>query len=276
MSNRLNLALLPPLDVVQQVDFQLIVDDIVARAALENASPSDPAYRVVLAAAYREMTLRQSANDMALGLTLAFASGAELDHLGVTYYRHPDGSPVLRLTEEQDGDFKNRLQQSPEGLSVAGPDDAYKFHALSASADVKAVEVNSPAPVQMDVYILAKTGVPEQNLLDLVEAYLWPRRPITDHVTVKAAELVNYTVTATLYMKSGPDGEIALATAQARIDIYVEQRRILKGQVNVSSVHWALTVEGVERVALTNWTDIVCLYNQAPNCTGITLTKVVL
>ncbi len=276
MSDDINLALLPALDVVQQVDYQAIVDDIAQRAALENANPSDPAYRVALAAAYREMMLRQDANEMCLGVMLAFAKGPQLDHLGVTYYRHPDGLPVLRLENEQDEAFQARLQQSPEGLSVAGPDDAYKFHARSASADVKAVDVNSPAPVQMDVYILAQTGIPDQSLLDLVEAYLWPRRPVTDQVTVKAAELVNYTVTATLYMKPGPDGDIALATAQERLNVYVEQRRILKGEVNESSVHWALTVEGIERVALTDWADIVCAYNQAPNCTGIALTKAVL
>ena len=77
MSEGINLALLPPLDVVQQVDLEAIIADIASRAALENASPSDPAYRVALAAAYREMMLRQNANEMCLGVMLAFARGPQ-------------------------------------------------------------------------------------------------------------------------------------------------------------------------------------------------------
>ncbi|TBM39807.1 baseplate J/gp47 family protein [Vibrio cholerae] len=264
---------LPPPDAVLQVEYDEIVKDIVDRASLENASPSDPSYRVALSSAYREMFLRQDSNEQARGLMLAYAKGPQLDHLGYTYYRNSDGTPVLRLDGEKDDAFRARLQLSPEGLSVAGPDWAYIYHARSASPDVKAASVNSPAPVQVDVYILAQEGLPSQSLLNQVDAYLWPRRPFTDEVKVKAATLLDFTVNATVYVKPGPSSDVVVETARKRLEAYLEENRKLGGHIHQSSVHWALTVEGIEHVSLENWTDIVALNHQAPNCVSINIKQ---
>lgn len=273
MAETINISRLPEPDVVLQVEYDEIVKDIVTRASLDNASPSDPSYRIALAAAYREMFLRQDSNEQARGLMLAYARGPQLDHLGFTYYRNSDGQPVLRLDDETDDAYRSRMQLSPEGLSVAGPDGAYIYHALSASPDVKAASVNSPAPVQVDVYILAQAGLPTQSLLTQVDAYLWPRRPFTDEVTVKAATLIDFTVNATLFVKSGPSSDVAIETARSRLESYLEENRKLGGNIRQSSVHWALTVEGIEHVILDGWQDIVALSHEAPNCVGITITE---
>ncbi|EQB8931491.1 baseplate assembly protein [Vibrio parahaemolyticus] len=274
MAEGINLALLPPLDVVKQVDHEAIVADVVERAGLENASPSDPGYRVTLANTYREVLLRQDANEQALGLTLAYATGPELDHLGVTYYQHPDGSPVTRLDGESNDDYRARLQKSPEGLSVAGPDGAYEFHAQSAHPDVKDVSVESPAPVEVVLTILSHsgTGEPSQSVLDAVEAYLKPFRPLTDELTVRGAEVLTYSVTAKLFMKLGPDPELVRQAAEDRLNAYVVSQHKLKGRVVESSVHAALTLEGVEEVQLTNWVDVACTKQQAPYCQSVTVT----
>lgn len=273
MTDTIDISRLPMPDAVLQVEFDDIVNDIVTRASLDNASPADPAYRVALAAAYREMFLRQDCNEQARGLMLAYAVGPQLDHLGVTYYKNADGSPVERLPDEHDDDFRRRLQLSPEGLSVAGPVGAYIFHAMSASPDVKAASVASPAPVEVDVYILAKDGQPSQSLLNQVDAYLWPRRPFTDAVTVRPAELLSFSLSATLFIKPGPSAEITLETARKRLDAYLEENRRLGGHLHASSIYWALTVEGVEHVRLSEWEDILADRHQAPHCTGVTLTQ---
>jgi phage-related baseplate assembly protein len=270
----INLALLPALDVVEQIDYETILAEVVEKAGLENASPSDPAYRIALAGAYREALLRQDANEQAKGLMLAYATGSELDHIGVTYYQHPDGSPVVRLTDETDDDYRERIQASPEGLSVAGPDEGYKFHAKSASVLVKDVAVDSPAPVEVDVYILsyADDGVPTAELLNTVDTYLKPRRPLTDLVRVNAASVVNYSINATLTLKSGPDPELVRQTAETNLAAYVELKRTLKGRVVSSGIHAALMIEGVEEVALDSWSDIICSSQQAPYCESVTVT----
>ncbi|PMN73154.1 baseplate assembly protein [Enterovibrio norvegicus] len=274
MSEGINLALLPPLDVVKQVDHEAIIADVVARAGLENASPSDPAFRVTLANTYREVLLRQDANEQALGLTLAYATGPELDHIGATYYQHPDGAPVLRLPGEENDAYRTRLQKSPEGLSVAGPDGAYEYHARSAHPDVKGVAVDSPAPVEVVLSILSHsgTGEPPQSVLDAVTAYIKPFRPMTDQVSVVGATVLPYRVTAAIYLKAGPDPELVRQAAEARLLAYLVAQHKLAGRVVESGAHAALTLEGVEEVRLTAWEDVIATKQQAPYCTGVTVS----
>ncbi len=271
MGEGINLALLPKLDVVKQIDYEAIIEDVSAKAGLENASPSDPAYRVALANAYREVMLRQDANEQARGLMLAYAIGPQLDHISVTYYSHPDGSPVMRLDGESDDAYRDRLQKSPEGLSVAGPDGAYEFHARSAHPDVKAAAVSSPSPVLVDLHILSYSGqgVPDQSALDAVDAYIKPFRPLTDKLTVRAAEVITYAVTATLFINVGPDSELVRQAAETQLEEYVVAMHRFKGRVVESSIHAVLTVEGVEEVQLEGWSDVICSEIQAPFCTSI-------
>lgn len=280
-----NLALLPPLTVVPQVDFEATVGEIVARAGLENASPSDPAYRVALAAAYRETLIRQYANEQAKALTLAHAFGAQLDHIGATYYRKPDGSPVVRLDGESDDDYKARLQDSPEGLSVAGPEGAYRFHARSASPMVRGVSVESPEPCEILLTVLSKEGptegqenyagpldgVASPELLARVRSHLEPFRPMGDRLTVVSAEILYYQITATIYPDGELDPDMVLAAAQARAEAFGALMWKLGGLVVRSAVDAALTTAGVDEVLLTGWADVRCSKGQAPVCNGITL-----
>lgn len=281
-----NLALLPPLTVVPQPDFETIVADVASRAGLENASPADPAFRVALAGAYRETLIRQYANEQAKALTLAHAFGAQLDHLGVTYYRNPDNTPVLRLAGELDDAYKARLQESPEGLSVAGPEGAYAFHARSASALVQGVSVDSPEPCEILLTVLSKEGPAEgqedytgpldgaasAELLAAVRAYLAPFRPLGDRLAVESAQIVYYQITATIYPDGQLDPAAVLAAAQARAEAFTVLMWRLGGLVVRSAVDAALTTDGVDEVVLAGWTDIRCSKQQAPVCNGITLT----
>jgi phage-related baseplate assembly protein len=269
----INLALLPPLDVVKQLTHEEIVQAVVSAARLENAAPSDPAYRIALAGAYREILVRQDANEQARGVMLAFATGGELDHIGATYYKHPDGSPVVRLDGEKDADYQARLQLSPEGVSVAGPDGAYEFHAQSAHASVKNAKVSSPNPVEVEVTVLGYEGdgVLSADTLALVDAYLWPRRPLTDQVSVKAATIKRFDVTAVLTLKQGPDAELARQAAEQAAAIYLELKRLIGGRVVASGLHAALMVEGVDEVILTGWDDVLCTDIEAPYCESLSV-----
>jgi len=266
-------ALLPPLTVVKTVDYEVIVAEIAASAGVENNSPADPAYRVVLACAYREMLIRQEMNEQAKGLTLAHAFGSQLDHIGVTYYRNPDGSPILRRAGELDDDYRARLQESPEGLSVAGPEGAYRFHARNASQEVKDVSVDSPQPCEIDLFVLGRTGDGQAGpgLLQAVDTYLKPFRPFGDRVRVRSAEIVRYALNATVFVSSELDPAMALEVAEKLAKAYVAQMHKLGGQVVRSAVDAALTVEGVTEVVLNGWQDIRCSKSQAPYCYDLVL-----
>ena len=59
---------------------------------------------------------------------------------------------------ESDPDFRRRIQLAPEGFSVAGPEGAYIFHALSADPGVLDACATSPSPGEVVVTVLARAG----------------------------------------------------------------------------------------------------------------------
>lgn len=274
MSQGINLDLLPPLTLVDQVPIDEIVADIAEKAALENAAPSDPSYRSALAYAYREMYVRQDANEQAKGVMLAFAKGPQLDHIGSTYYRTPLGAPVVRLDGESDTSYKTRLQLSPEGYSVAGPKGAYQFFGLSADSDIRFVEPISPSPAVMSLYLLtySNDGVASDELCRKVENYVWPYRPMGDRVTAYSAELIRYTVTAELLVEKGADLAAIKQRALEESAVYTLNENKFGGYVSDSGLKDAMTVGNVKKVNLTNWTDKVAAAHQVPLCDGITIT----
>lgn len=99
------------------------------------------------------------------------------------------------------------------------------------------------------------------------------RRPLTDFVTVQSAGIVEYAVVATITTFSGPDGGVVLDAARVRLGEYVASSHRLGRDITRSGIFAALHVEGVQNVALTSpAADIVVSREQAPYCTGITLT----
>ena len=270
---KIDLSELPPIDITPQLTLEDIAQAAAEYAGLENLSPSDPAYRVLLAGAYREVLIRQTMNEQALGLTLAHAKGANLDHIGMTNFRNIDGSPIERLENEEDDDYRQRLHKSPAGLSVAGPDGAYEFHTLAASDDIIDVNVASPKPVEIHLTILTKAldGVVSDELRQTILDHLEPKRPLTDYVQVKPAQIKTYQVSATIYLKSGPDPLMVKERVRSRLEALTQAQQKLHHRVVESAVHAALTVEGVEEVVLDGWQDIVCSNTQAPVCQSMDL-----
>ncbi|APU00414.1 baseplate assembly protein J [Aeromonas phage 3] len=250
-----------------------IQGEMVKVGQLADVAPSDAAFRPILAGSYRETLMRQDADEQCRALSLATAKGSDLDHIGITYYRQSDGSPVARLTGEPDDDYRQRLHNSPGGLSVAGPEAAYEFHSMSAHPNIKQALCTSPKPVHITMYLLGRegNGVVSDAQCRLVEGYLWTRRPLTDEVEAKSAEIVEYSVNATVYQvkNSNPDG--VTANSRANCLEYVKQQHRLRGKVTMSSLHAALQVAGVEEVVLTGWSDVRCGIHQAPYCINLTV-----
>ena len=189
-------------DLIEALDFETIFAEALAqfRRLLPEFSAlteADPAYKLLQLFAARELLLRQRANDKAQQTMLAFATGTNLDHLGglfgvarlVLDPRQPETG--IAPTLESDVDFRRRIQLAPEGFSVAGPEGAYIYHALSAAADVMDASATSPAPGQVLVTVQSRTGngTAPQALLDEVAAILTNDdvRPLTDSVTVQSA-----------------------------------------------------------------------------------------
>ncbi|MBV2149282.1 baseplate J/gp47 family protein [Sphingobium sp. AS12] len=282
-----DLSRLPAPTIIEALDFETIyaaalaefiglVPDFVARE-------SDPATKLLQVFAYRELILRQRINDALRGVMVAYAVGADLDNLGALLgvarltLTPPDTVLNIAAIMESDTDFRRRIVLSPEGYSVAGPEGAYIYHALSAHPDVLDASATSPEPGHVLVSVLSRNGAgaASQALVDTVAAYLTDetRRPLTDYVTVQSAQIVNYTIVATLTTFSGPDGGVVIAAAQAKLAAYIADSHRIGRDITRSGIFAALHVEGVQNVTLTSpAADIVVARTQAPYCTGQAIT----
>jgi len=284
-STPVDLSRLPPPALVAQPSFDAIVAQLVG--AMQERYPdfdatidSEPIVMLLQAAAYQIMLARAEFDDTARQLLLAFATGANLDHLGALF-----GLPRLVLTPatsstdavmEGDEAFRQRIVLAPESFSVAGPDLAYVAFARRADGDVADASVVSPAPGEVVVTVLSAKGdgTAPAALLAKVRAQVDRRdvRPLTDAVTVQSATILPFAIDARVWTFSGPDAALVLSTGRAALDDYIADSRKLGRAIRRSGIEGALQVAGVERVELPGWVDIVPDSTKAAHCTAITVT----
>lgn len=297
MSGTIDLSQLPAPDIVEALDFETVLAERKAalltlvdesqRAEVEAtlALESEPLTILLEENAYRELVWRQRVNEAARAVMIAHADDADLDHLVANFEVErlmidpgdPDATPPVPPTYESNTDLRLRAQRAFEGLSVAGPRAAYEFHALSADGRVADATATSPAPAEALVTLLSTegNGAASQALIDIVYPALSAEtvRPVGDRLTVQSAEIIDYSVDATLYVYPGPEQEPILAAARAALTAYVTAQRRIGRDIRISAIHAALHVEGVQRVELAAPTDDVVLDDtQAAHCTGTTVT----
>lgn len=287
-----NLAQLPPPAVVEELDFETIftamLDDLRARDPVFDALvESDPAYKILEVAAYRELLIRQRVNDGAHAVMLAYATGTDLDQIAGNYnvtrlLIQPGDDTTIPPTPpvyESDDELRRRVVLSLEGYTTAGSVGSYLFHALSADGDVLDVGVPSPpiTPGTVNVAILSRTanGEAPQATLDAVVAALNAEevRPLNDTVVVESAEILEYEINATLVFYPGTGQQQVMDAAQAAAQAYADQMHAVGLDVVSSGVHAALHQPGVQKVILSGWADLETQWNQASYCTGINLTN---
>lgn len=285
-----DLSQLPFPAAVEPLDYETVLAallaDLVARyPAFSALVESDPAYKVLEAAAYREVLLRQRVNEAIKAVTPAHAVGVDLDNIAARYSvqrllldaGNPDAIPPVAPTYEDDTSLRRRVLLAFEGFSTAGPEGSYIFHALTADADVLDVRVESPTPGAVTVAVLSRVGdgTADATLLDAVDSKLNADdvRPLTDNVSVVSGGIVNYSVTAQLVLFDGPDSSVVLEAAQDAMQLYADQSHGLGRDVTLSGIYAALHQPGVQRVILTApVANVTTDWDEAPYCTGITLT----
>ena len=286
-----DLAKLPFPNAVEVLDFEVILAEMLADYQSRDPEftalvESDPAYKVLEVAAYRELLFRQRVNESIKAVTLAYANDADLDQIAARYNverllidaGNPDAIPPIPPTYESNDSLRRRVQLSFEGFSTAGPEGAYVFHSLGSDARVLDADARSPTPGQVVVAVLSNvgSGVAPSDLLAAVNATLSDEdvRPLTDQVLVESAEIVNYAIAAQLTLYPGPDATVVLNAANAAAAAYTEVNHRLGRDVTLSGLYAALHQEGVQNVVLSSpVADIAVARNQASYCTGITITS---
>ena len=261
----IDLSRLPAPAVIEPLDYETILAELMAdyvgRYPEHTAFvESDPALKLLEVAAYREMLLRWRINEAAKQTMLAFAKGANLDHL-VAF------AGVERQEGESDERLLRRFRLSLQALSVAGPEGAYEFHALSVDPTVESVTITTPMPGAVRIVVVGgdnADGIPSAALIGAVEAALDPKtvRPQTDLLEVLAARNIVYQVAVTIHVETGPDRELVTAAAERRILAYLLARHRVGAIVHKSAITGAAQVPGVTHSSVAFSWDVGVAYAQ--------------
>jgi len=191
---------------------------------------------------------------------------------------------------ETDDHLRSRIQAAPNQFSSAGPAGAYRFFALSVDPSIADVQVVSPAPGTVNVYLLtgpiAVQPAASPNAIAIAGPALLGRvqtaldsdtvRPLTDTVVTSAVSEIDYQINAivTLYSDADPGltmGAAATAIQQFAIDLASKiQKDIVPSQIIA-----ALSVRGVYEVTLNSPVYTQLTAGQWANCTSITLAQAV-
>lgn len=290
MTTAIDLSQLSAPEVIESLDFETLLAelkaDLVARLPeIEGVInlESEPLVKALETGSYRELNIRARINDAAKALLLAFAKGADLDHIGVSYYQlerltvteaDPTAIPPVAAVMETDDDYRYRCSLRPEGYSVAGPTQAYESLARNASGKVADARATSPEPGTTQVFILSREGdgTPTQDLLDTVKTALSQEEvcPESEEILVSPAVIKPYTLRIGLTLFSGALGEPAQAGAQTDLAAYADAHYKLKNDIIRSAIDAAAHQPGVKEVTIDSPTEnVLCGPGEAPRCADI-------
>lgn len=191
---------------------------------------------------------------------------------------------------ETDDHLRARIQAAPNQFSVAGPAGAYRFFALGADPSIIDVQAVSPAPGQVNVYILTgpiqqqpaaapnQAGLANPTLLAKVQSAISADsvRPLTDTASALAVTEVDYQISGviTLYADADPASTMAAVNTAAQNYAIALAGRIQRDIVP-SQIIEALSAPGVYEVTLAEPQYTQLQPGQWANCVAIALNQAV-
>lgn len=263
----LNLKDIANIDLIEQ----LTPSEILKQIGKENISPANPEGRIYHNWAMTESMRRSQENENAKQLLLATAKGDRLDYIGETYYRNSDGSKILRKPGEDDDSYRMALQESPEGLTSAGTLASYNFHCKRSHELLNKNNVScySPEPMVMNAYFFVTENIDEVK--SAIEQYVSRFVPSGDLFSAVLATELSGSIDASIRLSDSVAADLVKAEGVKRLTSYIESQTKIKGVISDSGVKAALTLEGVDKVTLNNWSDLDCNYSQIPKVTGVSV-----
>ena len=198
------------------------------------AGAADPAYRVIAADAARLTLARAEWQSAMEQTTLAFATGANLDHIGRTYFATP------RKPGEGDDVYRDRLAHVGNRYAVGLSGAWYEAVATDVEG-VVAARMTSPNPGDVSIWVMADgaardaqdalkwpRGIPDATLLAAVEAVVTAADTAqqTDTVTVAAISRQRYDAALTLTLAPGTPSAGILAGARAAVEAAAENAAV--------------------------------------------------
>lgn len=178
--------------------------------------------------------------------------------------------------EESDDALRQRIVLAPSSFSVAGPIDAYRFFAKSASSLIIDVAITNPTPGTVEVFPLVASGATPTEVLDLVTAALNDEkvRPLCDTVLVTAPTLVDYALEIELTVYENADqAQVITAVTDAATAYTVAKRNTLGGDIVLDQITALAMVAGVYSVNIIDPNaTLVIDPTETANCTAVSVS----
>lgn len=155
---------------------------------------------------------------------------------------------------EDDDSMKERVYIAPSSYSVAGPEDAYRYWVKTFNSGISDVLVQSENPVDVIVeFIMSDGELPTTGLIQGLQLYLQNKqiRPLTDKVTVKAPDTVDYKLDVRYYINTSDlkRADTIKANVTAAVDQYIVWQRSKIGRdINPSQLIQMMVSAGAKRV----------------------------
>lgn len=280
------LAALPTPTIISALDYEAILATRKAEfstlyTALRAGNPDLPAIEtldiessplaiVLQESAYKELNLRALGNDIARQGYLYFAFGSGVDHLGAFY-------DVVRMPGESDDRLKQRIILAIQGRSTGGPEERYRFVAMSASlrvAEAKVYTLGDDPTIRVALIAADNNGVADAGLIATVQAALNAEtvRLVNDTIVVGAAVILVRAVTAALVLH--PDtAESLLTTLAVQLPLQWAAEGGIGRDLTIDWIKAKLMVAGVHKVTVSlPAADDVMLPYQAVRVGTVTLT----
>lgn len=191
---------------------------------------------------------------------------------------------------ETDDHLRSRIQAAPNQFSSAGPAGAYRFFALSVDPSIVDVQVVSPGPGTVNVYVLTgpitvqpaatpnAVAIAGPALLSRVQTALDSDtvRPLTDTVVTSAVSEIDYQINAIVTLYSDADPNLTMGAAATAVQgLALEVASKIQRDIVPSQIIAALSVPGVYEVTLNSPAFTQLTAGQWANCTNITLAQTV-
>ena len=155
---------------------------------------------------------------------------------------------------EDDDSMKERVYIAPSSYSVAGPEDAYRYWVKTFNSGISDVLVQSDNPVDVIVeFIMSDGELPTTGLIQGLQLYLQNKqiRPLTDKVTVKAPDTVDYKLDVRYYINTSDlkRADAIKANVTAAVEQYIVWQRSKIGRdINPSQLIQMMVSAGAKRV----------------------------
>lgn len=158
--------------------------------------------------------------------------------------------------EEDDASYYERMRESMESFSTAGPINGYIYHVKTVTPAIADVTATSPEPGVVDIRILLQNGdLPTDAVIKEIQEALNTSdiRPLTDMVTVSKPQESPFDIDVTYYIPrySQAGSNIIDAAAKEAVTQYIKWQTGKMGRdINPSRLNSMLMAAGVKRVEI--------------------------